>query len=79
MKPQENYPLARQYNLNYLNYLTAIAFLQLPHTLRVLFSGIQIEGYLQNVEHVENLSLVLTTLYPTPPEFQTFQRLSNAN
>ena len=76
MKPQENYPLARQY---YLNYLTAIAFLQLPHTLRVLFSGIQIEGYLQNVELVENISLVLTTLYPTPPEFQTFQRLSNAN
>ena len=76
MKLQENYPLARQY---YLSYLAAIAFLQLPHTLRVLLAGIQIEGHFQNLELVENLSLVLNTLYPTPPEFQTFRRLSNAN
>ncbi len=55
------------------------AFLQLPHTPRALFAGIQIEGYFQNVELVENFSLVLATLYPTSPEFQTFQRLNNAN
>ena len=76
MKLQENYPLARQY---YLSYLAAIAFLQLPHTLRALFAGNQIEGYFQNLELVESLSLVFTTLYPTLSEFQAFQRLSNAN
>ena len=76
MKPQENYPLALQY---YLSYLTAIAFLQLPHPLRGLFAGIQIEGYFQNVELVENFSLVLATLCPTSLEFQTFQRLNNVN
>jgi type IV pilus assembly protein PilF len=73
---QENYPLARQY---YRSYLITTAFLQLPHTLRALFAGIQIEGYFQNVEFVEKFSLVLTTLYPTSPEFQTVQRLNNAN
>jgi type IV pilus assembly protein PilF len=73
---QENYPLVRQY---YRSYLTAIAFLQLPHTLRALFSGIKMEGYFQNVEFFENTSLVFTALYPTSPEFQTFQRLKNAS
>ena len=76
MKLQQTYSLVRQY---YLSYLAAIAFLQLPHTLGALFAGNEIEGCFQNLELVENLSLVLTTLYPTPPEFQTFQRLSNAN
>lgn len=73
---QQDYSLARQY---YQNYLTTIAFLQLPYTPRALLAGIQIEGYFQNEELVENFSLVLTTLYPTSPEFQTFQRLSDAN
>jgi type IV pilus assembly protein PilF len=73
---QENYPLARQY---YRSYLTTIAFLQLPHTLRALFSGIKMEDYFQSVEFFENISLVFTTLYPTSPEFQTFQRLKNAS
>ena len=73
---QKDYLLARQY---YQNYLTTIAFLQLPHTPRALLEGIQIEGYFQNEKFVENFSLVLTTLYSTSPEFQTFQRLSNAN
>ena len=73
---QEDYPRARQY---YQNYLTAIQFLQLPHTPRALLAGIQIEGYFQNKEFVENFSLVLSTLYPTSPEYQTFQRLSDAN
>ncbi|MDA0280950.1 MAG: type IV pilus biogenesis/stability protein PilW [Proteobacteria bacterium] len=73
---QEDYPLARQY---YQTYLTTIAFLQLPYTPRALLAGIQIEGYFQNAELVENFSLVLTTLYPTSPEFQTFQRLSDDN
>jgi type IV pilus assembly protein PilF len=73
---QQDYPSARQY---YLNYLTTIQFLQLPHTPRALLAGIQIEGYFQNEELVENFSLVLSTLYPTSPEYQTFQRLNDAN
>ena len=73
---QQDYPRARQY---YRNYLTTIQFLQLPHTPRALLAGIQIEGYFQNKEFVENFSLVLSTLYPTSPEYQTFQRLSDAN
>jgi len=73
---QEEYLPARQY---YQNYLTTIAFLKLPHTPRALLAGIQIEGYFQNHEFVENFSLVLTTLYPTSPEYQVFQRLNDAN
>ncbi|PCI81418.1 MAG: type IV pilus biogenesis/stability protein PilW [SAR86 cluster bacterium] len=73
---QQDYLGARQY---YRNYLTTIQFLQLPHTPRALLAGIQIEGYFENDEFVENFSLVLSTLYPTSPEYQTFQRLSDAN
>lgn len=73
---QQDYPLARQY---YRNYLTTTEFLNLPHTPRALLAGIQIEGYFQNDEFVENFSLVLSTLYPTSPEYQAFQRLSDAN
>ena len=73
---QQDYSRARQY---YQNYLTTIQFLQLPHTPRALLAGIQIEGYFQNAELVENFTLVLTTLYPSSPEYQAFQRLSDAN
>lgn len=73
---QQDYLSARQY---YQNYLTTIQFLQLPHTPRALLAGIQIEGYFQNDELVENFLLVLSTLYPTSPEYQMFQRLSDAN
>ena len=40
---------------------------------------IQLEGYFQNEEFVENFSLVLATLHSTSQGFQTFQRLSDAN
>ena len=73
---QQDYLSARQY---YQNHLTTIQFLQLLHTPRALLAGIQIEDYFQNDEMVENFSLVLSTLYPTSPEYQTLQRLSNAN
>lgn len=73
---QQDYASARQY---YRNYLTTIEFLQLPHTPRALLAGIQIEGYFQNEELVENFSLVLSTLYPSSPEYQAYQRLSDAN
>jgi len=71
-----DYSSARQY---YRNYLTAIEFVQLPHTPRALLAGIQIEGYFQNDELVENFSLVLTTLYSDSPEYAMYQRLRNAN
>lgn len=73
---QQDYSNARQY---YQNYLTTIAFLQLPHTPRALLAGIQIEGHFQNDELVENFSLILSTLYPNSPEYQMFQRLNNVN
>lgn len=73
---QQEYALARQF---YQNYLTTAEFLQLPHTPRALLAGIQIEGYFQNEELVEDFTLVLTTLYPTSQEYEIFQRLSNAN
>lgn len=73
---QQDYPLARLY---YQNYLTTIAFLQLPHTPRALLASNQIEFYFQNEEFVENFSLVLSARYPTSPKFQTFQRLSDAS
>lgn len=73
---EQDYLSARQY---YRNYLTTVGFLQLPHTPRALLAGIQIEGYFQNEELVEDFTLILSTLYSTSPEYQTLQRLSNAN
>lgn len=73
---QQDYSGARQY---YQNYLTTIAFLQLPHTPRALLAGIQIEGHFQNDAFVENFSLVLSTLYPSSPEYRIFLRLNDAN
>ncbi len=73
---ERDYQSARQY---YRNYLTAVDFLQLPHTPRALLAGIRIEGYFQNAQLVENFTLILSTLYPSSPEYQEFQRLSDAN
>ena len=73
---QKDYLSARRY---YQSYLTIVEFLQLPHTPRALLAGIQIKGYFQNEELVENFTLVLSTLYPSSPEYQQLQRLSDAN
>jgi type IV pilus assembly protein PilF len=73
---QKDYLSARRY---YQSYLTIVEFLQLPHTPRALLAGIQIEGYFQNEELGENFTLVLSTLYPSSPEYQQLQRLSDAN
>lgn len=73
---QQDYSRARQY---YQNYLTTIEFMQLPHTPRALLGGIQIEGYFRNDALAENFLLILSTLYPDSPEYQTYQRLSDAN
>ena len=72
----ENYSQALQY---YRNYLTIVEFAQLPHTPRALLAGIRIEGHFQNQELVENFSLVLSTLYPSSPEYQTLKELNDAN
>ena len=73
---EQDYPRARQF---YRNYLTIVEFAQLPHTPRALLASIQIEGHFQNNELVEDFSLVLSTLYPNSPEYQTFRELSDAN
>ncbi len=73
---QRDYQLARQ---TYQNYLTIVEFANLPHTPRALLAGIQIERYFQNEQLVENFSLILSTLFPDSPEYQIYQRLSDAN
>lgn len=70
---QQEYQSARQI------YLTTVEFYNIPHTPRALLAGIQIEGYFQNDELVKDFSLVLSTLYPSSSEYETYQRLTNAN
>lgn len=73
---QQDYLRARQF---YQSYLTIMEFAQLPHTPRALLAGIRIEGHYDNEKLVEDFSLVLSTLYPNSPEYQAYQRLSDAN
>ena len=58
---------------------TTGGFMAVASEERAATDYIQLEGYFQNEEFVENVSLVLATLHPTSQEFQTFQRLSDAN
>jgi Tfp pilus assembly protein PilF len=46
---------------------------------RALLAGIQIEGQAQNQKIVDTFALLLTSLYQDSPEFETYQRLSNAH
>lgn len=64
---------------NYQQYLTVVDFYNIPHTPRALLAGIQIEGHFQNQEMVNNFTLILSTLYQDSPEYQVYQRLSDAN
>lgn len=73
---EQDYSRALQY---YRSYLTIVEFAQLPHTPRALLAGIRIEGHFQNDELVEDFALVLSTLYPTSPEYLLFKELSDAN
>ncbi len=73
---QQDFQLAHQ---TYQSYLAIVEFFTIPHAPRALLAGIQIEGYFQNKELVDNFSLLLSTLYPASPENQTYQRLSDAN
>ncbi|HAJ74870.1 MAG TPA: hypothetical protein DCM64_00280 [Gammaproteobacteria bacterium] len=63
----------------YQQYLTTVDFYNIPHTPRALLAGIQIEGHFQNTELVDNFSLILSTLYQDSPEYETYQRISDAN
>ena len=45
---------------------------------RALLAGIQIEGHYDNQELVDNFVLILGTLYQSSPEYEIYQRLSNA-
>lgn len=73
---REDLDSARQH---FQRYQTIVEVYNIPHTPRSLLAGIQIEGYFQNQELVENYSNILNTLYRDSPEFQQYQRLSNAN
>jgi type IV pilus assembly protein PilF len=73
---QQEYESARQ---TYQSYLTTAEFYNIPHTPRALLAGIQIEGHFQNDRLVKDFSLVLSTLYPSSLEYETYQRLTNAN
>ena len=64
---------------SFQQYLTTVDFYNIPHTPRALLAGIQIEGRFLNSEMVNNFSLILSTLYQDSPEFETYQRLTNAN
>lgn len=72
---QEDFSRARS---SYQNYLTIVEFYNVPHTPRALLAGIQIEGHYDNQELVDNFVLILGTLYQSSPEYEIYQRLSNA-
>lgn len=73
---QENKDRAHQL---FQQYLTIVEFYSIPHTPRALMAGIQIEGQAQNQKIVDTFALLLTSLYQDSPEFETYQRLSNAH
>ena len=58
---------------------TTGGFMAVASEERAATDYIQLEGYFQNEEFVENFSLVLATLHSTSQGFQTFQRLSDAS
>ena len=60
-------------------YLTIVNFYSIPHTPRALLAGIQIEGHFKNQEIVNNFALILTGLYQDSPEYEIYQRLSDAH
>ncbi len=73
---KEDWPGSRQV---FQQYLTTTDFYSIPHTPRALLAGIQIEGRFQNAELVDSFALILTTLYQDSPEYEAYQRISNAN
>ena len=72
----QDWPGARR---SFQQYLTTVGFYNIPFTPRALLAGIQIEGMFQNTEIVKNFSLILSTLYQDSPEFEKYQRLTDAN
>jgi len=72
----QDWDAARQ---NFQHYLTIVEIYNIQHTPRALLAGIQIEGHFQNQNMVDGFSIILSTLYQDTPEFQDYQRLSDAN
>ncbi|MEQ8953131.1 MAG: type IV pilus biogenesis/stability protein PilW [Gammaproteobacteria bacterium] len=60
-------------------YMTTVQFFSIPHSPRALLAGIQIEGYFQNQERVQQFVRQLTTQHGNSPEFQTYRRLVDGN
>jgi type IV pilus assembly protein PilF len=73
---EEDWAGARE---TFQQYLVTAGFYSIPHTPRALLAGIQIEGRFQNKELVDNFALLLSTLYQDSPEYEIYQRISNAN
>ena len=71
---QENWQAAR---MAFNQYLTTVAFYNLPHSPKALLAGILIEGKFQNEKIVRDFSLLLTTLYQDSPEYQVYQAMQN--
>lgn len=63
--------------LAFNQYLTTVAFYNLPHSPKALLAGILIEGKFQNQKIVKDFSLLLTTLYQDSPEYQAYQAIQN--
>jgi len=73
---RQNWQLARSF---FQQYMTSVDFFNVPHTPRALLTGIRIEQQFGNTDLVQRFGLILNTLYQDSPEFQIYQRLSNAN
>lgn len=71
---QDNWQAAR---LAFNQYLTTVAFYNLPHSPKALLAGILIEGKFQNQKLVRDFSLILTSLYQDSPEYLIYQALQN--
>ncbi len=71
---QENWQAAR---MAFSQYLTTVAFYNLPHSPKALLAGVLIEGKFQNEKIVRDFSLLLTTLYQDSPEYQVYQAMQN--
>ncbi len=64
---------------SFQQYLTIVEFFKLPHTPRALLAGIQIGTYFNDEKHVNDFSLILTTLYQESPEYKIYRSLTDAN
>ncbi len=60
-------------------YMTTVQFYDIPHSPRALLAGIQIEGYFDNSERVNEFVRILTSNHRDSREFQIYVQATNAN